>query len=222
MAAPIEAILFDLDGTLLDTAPEFTHCLNLLLAAEGMPAVTEANTRSTVSHGAKGMIEFAFQIDETHAHFLSLKNRFLALYAKEIGFQTHFFPGIVNLLERLQAFALPWAIVTNKPACFTFPLLEKFTPLSKAGSVVAGDTLSTQKPDPAPLLFACQQLAVDPKNCWYIGDAKTDQEASHRAGMRCMIANYGYIPPAEDPLSWQADYYATTPADIAKLLLPQS
>lgn len=221
MIAPIEAMLFDLDGTLLDTAPEFTHCLNLLLAEEGMPAVTEEGVRSTVSYGAKGMVEFGFQIDETNPRFQSLKDRFLALYAKEIGFQTHFFPGIVNLLERLQALTLPWGIVTNKPACFTFPLLEKFSLLSKAGSVVAGDTLNTQKPDPAPLLLACQQLAVSPKNCWYIGDAKTDQEASHRAGMRCVIANYGYIPQSEDPLTWQADHYATTPADIEKLLPPR-
>ncbi|MCS5712028.1 HAD-IA family hydrolase [Candidatus Berkiella aquae] len=220
MGAPIEAILFDLDGTLLDTAPEFTHCLNVLLAQEGLPSVIESHVRSTVSYGAKGMIEFGFNITEHDPRFTDLKNRFLALYAKEIGFQTHFFPGIVKLLARLQTLCLPWGIVTNKPACFTFALLEKFSPLAKAGCVIAGDTLSTQKPDPAPLLLACQQLAVSPKNCWYIGDAKTDQEASHSAGMRCAIANYGYIPPSENALNWHADHYLAHASEIEMLLGP--
>ncbi|HRE32054.1 MAG TPA: HAD-IA family hydrolase [Candidatus Berkiella sp.] len=220
MGTAIEAILFDLDGTLLDTAPEFTHCLNVLLAQEGLPSVIESQVRSTVSYGAKGMIEFGFKVTEQNPCFTDLKNRFLALYAKEIGFHTHFFPGIVKLLARLQALCLPWGIVTNKPACFTFPLLEKFSPLTNAGCVVAGDTLSTQKPDPAPLLLACQKLAVSPKNCWYIGDAKTDQEASHRAGMRCAIASYGYIPPAENALSWQADHYLAHASEIEMLLEP--
>jgi phosphoglycolate phosphatase len=143
----------------------------------------------------------------------------LALYGKQIGFQTQFFPGITALLLRLQTLGLPWGIVTNKPACFTFALLEKFAPLKQAGTIIAGDTLPTQKPDPAPLLLACQQLAVDPKQCWYIGDAKTDQEASARAGMRCAIANYGYIPQHENTLSWQADCYLSTAHEIEQLLL---
>lgn len=220
MSTPVEAILFDLDGTLLDTAPEFTYCLNLLLAAEGKPTVSEADLRSTVSYGAKGMVEFGFQITEQDANYLNIKNRFLDLYAKHIGFQTHFFPGITKLLERLKALELPWGIVTNKPACFTFPLLEKFPPLQSAGCVVAGDTLKTQKPDPDQLFLACEQLRVNPKHCWYVGDAKTDQEASHRAGMRCVIANYGYIPPSENALTWQADCYVSSATEIENLLPP--
>lgn len=220
MKTNVEAILFDLDGTLLDTAPEFTHCLNLLLIEAGMPTVSEASLRSAVSYGAKGMVEFGFKITEFDERYQNIKDRFLALYAKEIGSLTHFFPGIVNLLKHLQAQGLPWGIVTNKPACFTFPLLEKFAPLKKAGCVVAGDTLKTQKPDPAPLLHACQQLRVNPKNCWYVGDAKTDQEASHHAGMRCAIAHYGYIPPSENALNWRADCDVFTPNEIEKLLEP--
>jgi 2-phosphoglycolate phosphatase len=220
MRTKVEAILFDLDGTLLDTAPEFTHCLNLLLAEADMPTVTVAELRSSVSYGAKGMVEFGFKITELDERYQNIKDRFLALYAKEIGSKTHFFPGIVNLLERLQALGLPWGIVTNKPACFTFPLLEKFAPLSFASCVVAGDTLKTQKPDPAPLLHACQQMSVNPKHCWYVGDAKTDQEASHQAGMRCAIAHYGYIPPTENALDWQADCNVFTPNEIEKLLNP--
>jgi len=220
MTTPVEAILFDLDGTLLDTAPEFTHCINVLLAEAEMPPVLEADLRSSVSYGAQGMIEFGFKITSLDERFQVLKDQFLVLYASEIGSQTQFFPGIVKLLERLQAVGLPWGIVTNKPARFTFPLLEKFALLKKAGCVVAGDTLATQKPDPAPLLLACQQLAVNPKHCWYVGDAKTDQEASRHAGMRCAIAHYGYIPPEENALQWQADCDVFAPHEIEKLLAP--
>lgn len=220
MSLPTEAILFDLDGTLLDTAPEFTHCLNLLLSQAGLPLVSEASLRSSVSYGAKGMVEFGFKITELDERYQAIKDQFLSLYAKDIGSKTHFFPGIVNLLERLKRLGLPWAIVTNKPEQFTLPLLEKFAPLQQASCVVAGDTLKTQKPDPAPLLHACQQLAVNPKHCWYVGDAKTDQEASQKAGMRCAIAHYGYIPPTEDALTWQADFDAFTPNEIEKLLTP--
>ncbi|MGE3319133.1 MAG: HAD-IA family hydrolase [Candidatus Berkiella sp.] len=220
MSAPIEAILFDLDGTLLDTAPEFTHCLNLLLNQAGLPTVSEAALRSSVSYGAKGMVEFGFNITELDERFQAIKEQFLALYAIGIGSKTHFFPGIVNLLERLTMLGLPWGIVTNKPTRFTLPLIEKFAPLQQASCVVSGDTLKTQKPDPAPLLHACQQLAVNPEHCWYVGDAKTDQEASHQAGMRCAIAHYGYIPPTENALAWQADFDAFAPNEIEKLLMP--
>jgi len=220
MNTPVEAILFDLDGTLLDTAPEFTYCLNLLLKEAGLPTVSETSLRSSVSYGAKGMVEFGFNITELDERYQDIKDQFLALYAKGIGSKTDFFPGIVALLERLKALGLPWGIVTNKPERFTFPLLEKFTPLKNASCVVAGDTLKTQKPDPAPLLHACQQLAVNPKHCWYVGDAKTDQEASHQAGMRCAIAHYGYIPPTENALDWRADCDVFSPNEIEKLLMP--
>lgn len=211
-------ILFDLDGTLLDTAPEFTYCLNLLLEQEGKPLIQVQQLRSVVSLGAKGMIEFAFAICEKDPQFTHLKQRLLDLYCQNIGSLTNFFPGITSILQLIMEQKIRWGIVTNKPEVYTLLLLEKFKPLIEAHCVVAGDTLPTQKPDPAPLLHACQKLGVSPNQCWYIGDAQTDLLAGRRAGMRCAIANYGYIPKDQDPFTWQADCHLITAEDIAPLL----
>lgn len=214
-----KAILFDLDGTLLDTAPEFTHCLNLLLAQEDKQQITLQQLRRIVTFGAKGMIEFGFSIDEQAPEFYHLQQRLLEIYSQHLGSKTEFFPGIANILRTIMQKGIKWGIVTNKPGAYTVPLVEKFKPLNEATCVISGDTLSTQKPDPAPLLHACQMLKIQPQHCWYVGDAITDIQAGHRAGMRCAIANYGYIPQDEDPLDWQADCNLSTAHDIASLVL---
>lgn len=218
MSSTTCAILFDLDGTLLDTAPEFTHCLNILLQQEAKPQVVVEQLREVVSFGVKGMIEFGFKIREQDPQFESLKNRMLEAYRNNLGSLTQFFPGVLELLSLLEEKKIPWGIVTNKPTIYTLGLIEKFKALSHAHCVIAGDTLATQKPDPAPLLFACQTLKVTPQSCWYIGDAKTDLIASHLAGMRCAIANYGYIPVNEDPKTWQAACYLNHANQIQGLL----
>ncbi len=215
-----KAFLFDLDGTLLDTAPEFTHCLNQLMAQEGRAPVTEKALRSYVSFGAKGMLSFGFKLSPEDPLLKGeLLPRFLALYQNELGRRTHFFSGMEKGLQMLIEKALPWGIVTNKPLRFTTSLVDQFDILKKAHCVVAGDSLPVSKPDPAPLLHAAKLIGVAPIDCWYIGDAKTDIEASKNAKMRSAIAYYGYIPPDEDPLSWQADSYLEKPLDIEKLLV---
>ncbi len=219
MKQKTKALLFDLDGTLLDTAPEFTVCLNTLLKEEGLPSITVEALRSRVSYGAKGMVEFGFNMREDHAAFSSLKERFLSLYAANLGQHTVLFPGIAALIGAIEQQKLVWGIVTNKFKNFTFPLVDLFPVLKNTAIVIAGDTLPTQKPDPAPLLLACQTLQISPEDCWYIGDAKTDVEASKRAGMRSAVAQYGYIPPGDDPRHWQADAYIQTSADIANLIV---
>ncbi len=213
------AVLFDLDGTLLDTAPEFETCLNTLLQQEGKSPIALADLKSWVSFGARGMLKFGFKLSEQDPYLEELLPQFLALYQDNIGFQTKFFPGMANILTLINSKEIPWAIVTNKPLKFTLPLVEKFELLRKATCVVAGDSLPVQKPDAAPLLHACQQLAVNPQHCWYIGDARTDVQASKNANMRCAIANYGYIPIGETSTNWEADDYLERPEDIQRLLL---
>jgi len=213
-----KAVLFDLDGTLLDTAPEFAYCLNHLLQEEGKSPVVLAELREFVSFGAKGMVGFAFKLSEQDPAFNDLKERFLALYYQNTGFQSQLFPGVSTLLQQITDKEIPWGIVTNKQQVYTTRLIEKFKPLQAALCVVAGDTLSVNKPDPAPLLHACQTLKVKPEKCWYIGDAKTDVEASKSAKMRCGVAQYGYIPRHEDAKHWQADYYLEKISDIEHFL----
>ncbi|MBS0290070.1 MAG: HAD-IA family hydrolase [Proteobacteria bacterium] len=212
------ALLFDMDGTLLDTAPEFTHCLNSLLAQEGKPLTTLASLRSWVSFGAKGMVKHGFKLTEQDPVLDSLVSRFLTLYLENIGTLTQFFPGMHDILNVILNKGLPFAIVTNKPSLYTNLLMQRFAPLKEARCVVAGDSLPWHKPDPAPLLYACQQLSVKPEHCWYIGDALSDVQASRSAKIRCAIAHYGYIPPDENAIEWQADHYLTQPADILQLL----
>ncbi|MGD9591243.1 MAG: HAD family hydrolase [Candidatus Berkiella sp.] len=218
MITPL-AFLFDLDGTLLDTAPEFTYCLNKLLAQQGKENVTVKAMRSSVSFGAKGMLSFGFKVHTDDPIINSLLPEFLRLYQHEIGLRTQFFPGMEEILLHLGKKGLSWGIVTNKPLNFTTELVKMFKPLQAAKCVVAGDSLPFQKPDPAPLLHAAAMLETAPQDCWYIGDAKTDLMASRKANMRCAIANYGYIPPDEDPFAWNADSYLAQPLDIEKLLL---
>lgn len=211
-------LLFDLDGTLLDTAPEFAQCLNFLLAQEGRAPVSIENIRHLISFGAKFLVAEGFGLPIQHPCVDRLNARFLDIYRQNIGFKTEYFPGILSLLEKLTQEGIAWGIVTNKPARFTHPLLEKFELLHTARSIVCGDTLATSKPDPAPLLHACRQLGVSPLNGWYIGDAKTDVEAGRQAGMQCAIANYGYIPFNQNSRDWKADYYFHHADELKRLV----
>ncbi|MBS0286035.1 MAG: HAD-IA family hydrolase [Proteobacteria bacterium] len=212
------AVLFDLDGTLLDTAPEFTYCLNQLLTAQGKQPVTVESLRSSVSFGAKGMLCFGFKLHRQDPLLDELLPRFLSLYQEKIGHLTELFPGMAEILSHLGEKGIPWGIVTNKPLCFAKPLVQVFKPLQATQCLIGGDSLPEQKPHPAPLLQGAALLNVAPIACWYIGDAKTDLEASRKANMRCAIANYGYIPPEEDVYSWEADSYLEKPSDIEKIL----
>lgn len=212
------AFLFDLDGTLLDTAPEFTHCMNLLLAEDAQALITVEGLRPLISMGASGMIQHVFGDDFTSQPHTQLIARFLDHYRKNIGSLTYFFDGIPDLLHSLQTAHIPWGIVTNKPTEFTAPLVERFAPLDRAGCVISGDTLSVNKPDPTPLVLAADQLAVAPSQCWYVGDAKTDVQAAHAAGMRVAVAHYGYLPLEENPIAWNADLYIEHPEQLLTLL----
>lgn len=210
-------ILFDLDGTLLDTAPEFTHCLNTLLTSHQRPEITIDHLRPYVAKGARGMCQFGFP-DLFSDQFEVIVQSFLARYLECLGQNTKLFDGMVDTIDTLVAHHIPWGIVTNKHERFAIPLIKKFEVLSSASVIVCGDTTNESKPSPKPLLHAATMLNIAPQQCWYVGDAKSDVDASKAAGMFSAIANYGYLPPDEDAQSWRADKYINVPQELLGII----
>lgn len=214
----VQSILFDLDGTLLDTAPDMAYALNQQRKIHGLSALPFSTIRPHVGYGSKAILDIGFQIDDTHPLYPSLLNEFFMLYEKHLIGSTQLFPEMEIVLKHLEDQQLPWGIVTNKPARFTYSLLKALNLDKRAGCIVCGDTLSTRKPHPDTILYACDQLKQSPNDCLYVGDASTDVMASKSAGTRSLVALYGYIHKNEDPFSWQADGYIEKPSDIISWL----
>ena len=210
-------LLFDLDGTLLDTAPDFEVCLNALLQQAKRPTLPLSKIRQVVSQGTVGLIKLGFQLDPEHEEFRDIQDKLFTLYMDSLGEKTEFFPGIPELIDRLEQESIPWGIVTNKPARFTTPLIAKIfdRPLS---CVVSGDTLEHAKPHPAPVLHACEILNISPGKSLFIGDDARDVQAGLAAGLTCCVVNYGYIEDSIDPKTWNAHHYVDTPLEIYPLL----
>ncbi|MFC3034304.1 HAD family hydrolase [Pseudoalteromonas fenneropenaei] len=206
-----KAVLFDLDGTLLDTAPDLKSALNEILAAESLPEVEEQEFRPAVSDGAIAMLTVGFGNRLANYDVAALRKRYLALY-EQIGCRdSRLFTGISLLLSALAEQDIQVAIVTNKPTFLTLPLLKQLPELSQIPVVVCGDTLAVSKPHPEPLLHAAAQLKIAAQECWYVGDADRDVAAAKAAGMQSIVAMWGYIPSASQAYTWQADHYATNP-----------
>lgn len=214
MKHAIRFVLFDLDGTLLDTAPDLIFALNRLRNERGLPDLPLATVRPLATLGSKAMIKFALEIDENHPQFNPLREQFFTLYENHIADSTRFFPNMENVLTQLDQQQIPWGIVTNKLTRHTLQLLKTLGLDHRPACVVCGDTLPTYKPDPAPILYACQLLKANPKQCIYIGDAATDVLASKAAGTNSLVALYGYINKEDNPLNWQADGYINNPEEI--------
>jgi 2-phosphoglycolate phosphatase len=213
----LRAVLFDLDGTLLDTAPDMIAALDELRAEESLEPVDYALFRAHVSNGALGLIDLAFgQIDA--AHRMSLRNRYLDIYEKRIATATVLFDGMADVLEYLEQRNMRWGVVTNKPAFLTEPLLDAMNLLRRCACVVSGDTLPERKPHPQPLLHAATLLGVKPMEAMYIGDADRDIAAGNAAGMMTVAAAYGFIPPGESPDTWRADHLINTPQQILAIV----
>jgi phosphoglycolate phosphatase len=205
-----KGVLFDLDGTLVDTAPDMIAALNQLRAEQQRPALPYALARTQVSHGSHGLVTLAFA-DVQAGEFESLRQRFLELYFARLAKDTQLFEGCETLLRTLEDRALSWGIVTNKPGFLTTPLLAALGLDRRAGCVVSGDTLPQRKPHPAPLLHAASALGLACSECLYIGDAERDVLAARAAGMPVLLARYGYLGPDDDPDSWQADAQIHSP-----------
>jgi N-acetyl-D-muramate 6-phosphate phosphatase len=218
-AARHSALLLDLDGTLLDTAPDMAGALNRLRREQGREELPFATLRPHVSHGAAALVRLGFGAPAPE-EFERLRQRFLELYAEALSGGTRFFPGCEALLGALESRGIPWGIVTNKPGWLTTPLLASLGLLARAGCVVAGDTVKERKPHPLPLLYAAALLGRAPGDCVYAGDAERDIVAGRAAGMHTVAVRYGYLAEGEDPAAWQPDAIIAAPDELLDLLAP--
>ncbi|WP_206485563.1 HAD-IA family hydrolase [Thalassotalea sp. G2M2-11] len=216
MTTPSQAakgVLFDLDGTLLDTADDLGSALNHVLNQRDFPSIKPERYRPVASDGAKGLLELGFGQQLTQFCYDELRAEFLAYYQHHIADNTCLYPGVEQLLNTLNQRNIPWGIVTNKPEGLTLSLLPHFPEFAQCKVVVGGDTLPTRKPDPQPLLFAVNELNIEATDCLYIGDALRDIEAGNRAQMITIVAQWGYIKASDDTSLWQANYIAENSSD---------
>jgi 2-phosphoglycolate phosphatase len=213
-ATAIRTVLFDLDGTLLDTAPDLADALNTVLVEQGRAPLPFENIRPVVSHGGIALIELGFRLERSDPAFEALRQRLLVVYRANLSGRTRPFPGMPELLDAIEARGLNWGVVTNKPGWLTDPLLQELGLYQRAACVVSGDTLDERKPHPAPMLYACEQAGSTPAQCVYVGDAQRDIDAGNNAGMHTLVALFGYIQADDDPHSWAASAAIETPAEV--------
>ena len=207
-------VLFDLDGTLLDTAPDLAWALNEVRRMHGDPPLDYAVVRAIVSHGSLAMARIACAHTEGSAPFEAFRQQLLDTYRDNLATRTRLFAGMAELLDEFDECGICWGIVTNKPAWLTNPLLEQIQLDKRAATIVSGDTLLQSKPHPAPLLLAAEQTGSAPADCLYVGDAERDVIAGNAAGMRTMVALYGYLCADDQPECWGADVLVESPAAI--------
>ncbi|WP_426110863.1 HAD family hydrolase [Massilia sp. PWRC2] len=215
MAAP-RAILFDLDGTLADTAPDLAAAVNFLRTERGLAPTPYAVLRPTASAGARGMIGAAFGLQPADDGFEELRVQWFERYQTAMAVESTLFDGVVELLDGIHAAGMAWGVVTNKPSRFTDPLMPQIG-LAHAGCIVSGDTTGFAKPHPAPLLEGARRLDVAPEHCWYVGDDVRDIEAGRAAGMVTVACAWGYCGEL-DPVHWGADFLLESPLKLLSTL----
>lgn len=200
-----QAVLFDLDGTLIDTAKDMARSLNQLLEEEGQPRLDYELIRSKVSAGARALITLAFGELRDDEHLKRLHQRFLEIYTENIHIETTLFPEMDRILKTLEENNIPWGIVTNKPSWLTLPLLKSMQLEDRATTIVCPDSAGASKPDAKPMIDACKKTCVEPEYTVYIGDDERDVIAAHNAGMSCIVLRSGYIQHGHDPEDWGAE-----------------
>ena len=206
MIGKIRAVLFDLDGTLIDSAPDFIPAVNQLRAEHKLTALNDAHIRATVSNGARALVSLALGIQADDNNFEKNRQRFLELYTKNLGCYSHAFEGMRELLGALKKNNIQWGIATNKPERYTRPLLEKLNFLPAPDCVICPDHVAEPKPHPASLQLACQQLKRNPEELIYVGDHRRDIDCGKQARAITIAALYGYIENGDNPEDWGADY----------------
>ncbi len=214
----LKTILFDLDGTLADTAPDLADALNTVLINNGKDALPFEQIRPVVSHGGMALVRLGFGIEPEHPEFEPLRQQLLQIYANSIANKTRLFPGMTELLNSIESAGMNWGVVTNKPAWLTEPLLDALRLSQRAVSIVSGDTLTERKPHPSPLLYACEQAGSQGFECVYVGDAERDIVAGNKAGMKTIVALFGYIGTEDRPDDWGADALLESPRAISEWL----
>lgn len=212
--ADADTVLFDLDGTLVDTAPDMGYALNALLGEQGREPLAAEVIRPWVSHGSRGLIFLGFGETPGGPLFEEYKARFLELYERHLCVDSRVFEGMDRVIDDLDNRGVPWGIVTNKPDYLTQPLLKALDLSDRTRCVVSGDTVAERKPHPEPLLYACRRLGRDPGTCVYVGDAQRDVEAGTRAGMSTLVALFGYLGDNDRPAEWGATGLVREPAEI--------
>lgn len=217
MTAPFQGFLFDLDGTLLDTFGDLSATANLLYQRHNLPPISPQVLRPLAGDGVVAFLEQRFPINQ--AHDSTLKQEFIDIYLQQFGQQTYYFSGIEKLLNYMLEQQIPWGIVTNKPGYLMEMTIKRFPLLGKAGTVVAGDTLSRSKPFPEPVQYACRQLNCQPKHCLFIGDHERDVISGRTAGTYTAIAAYGYVPEHISLADWKADYILNDVEQIYQLVV---
>ena len=209
----VRGLLLDLDGTLLDTAPDMANALNRLRVAEGLDELPFERIRPLVSHGAPRLLKFAFD-EPAPPRYDELRRRFLDFYREGLADRTRVFDGFEDVLAAIEAAGLRWGVVTNKPGWLSVPLLEALGLAGRSGCVVSGDTLAERKPHPMPLLHAAWLLGLEPHECVYMGDAERDVQAARNAGMIPLVAGFGYLDAGEDPAAWRPEAVFGSPREL--------
>ncbi len=212
----IDAVLFDLDGTLVDTAPDMGAALNNLLVEENMQPLPPARIRPLVSQGGLVLTRLGFAGKVPEAEIEPLRQRYLQHYHKIVADESRLFDGYAEILDELEARSIPWGIVTNKPEWLTRPLLEQLDLAQRTDVVISGDTLTQRKPHPLPLQVAAERLGVGCNNCIYVGDDERDILAGKAANMKTLVAAYGYIEDAARIETWHADGVIDQPQDLLR------
>lgn len=210
----IDAVLFDLDGTLVDSAPDMAHTVNLMRKGRGLEAVPLELVRSHVSSGARGMIGAAFGVMPEHSEFKAMRDEFLALYGDNLCVHTRLFPGMIEVLDSLEARRIAWGVVTNKYERFARLIIDELGLGARAAVVVGGDTCARAKPFPDSLLFAAAAMGVAAYRALYVGDDERDVQAARAAGMPVIVAGYGYLGDGRPPSTWGADSIVQSAGEI--------
>jgi len=208
------AVLFDLDGTFADTAPDLGYALNVQLRSRGREALPIERIRRVASSGARGLLGLGFDLQPDDPNYPAMAEEFLDLYESNLCRDTRLFPGIAELLRAIEERGMRWGIVTNKARRFTLPLMKLLRLTERAGCIVCGDTTAHRKPHPAPLHNAAKTIGIEPAACIYLGDDERDMIAGRAAGMRVAIAEYGYLGTGNPPENWEADLRVAHPMDL--------
>lgn len=211
-------ILFDLDGTLVDTAPDLGYALNLQRERHGLPPLPQSDIRPFASHGSKGLLSVGFKLTPEHHSFAKMREEYLDLYDQVFTRSPVLFEGVEAVLSAIESRRIPWGIVTNKPRRFSEPLIKALQLEQRLNCLVCGDDAARPKPHPETLFMACNMTGIEAANCLYVGDAERDIQAGRAAGMRTVVALFGYIDVTDKPEEWGADAMISQPEDLLSLL----
>lgn len=214
----LRAVLFDMDGTLLDTAPDFIAICQAMLAERGFPRVDDKLIRDEISGGARAMVSAAFAMSPEAPEFEALRLEFLARYQTDCAVHSKLFDGMAELLADIEKTKLIWGVVTNKPVRFAQPIMEQLGLSERSAVLICPDHVTRSKPDPEPLLLACKMLDLDPSSVLFVGDDLRDIESGRDAGTKTAAVRYGYIHPNDNPDHWGADVVVNHPLELRRVL----